>query len=271
MEKDAVKNITIDQVKVSIIMAAYNAERTIEMAIKSVLSQTISNWELIVINDCSTDRTSEIVTSFVSDDSRIRLISNENNRGVSISRKIGMETATGEWIAVLDSDDMWTKEKLEKQLQLAQLHHAELVFSGSAFMDNSGRRIDWILHVPKTIHYKQLLKQNLVSNSSVLVKTELYRQFYVVGDEMHEDFAMWLRITKTGRLAYGIDEPLLIYRIADKSKSSNKIHAAKMNWNTYRYVGLSRIGSIYYMWWYTVNGLLKYRKIKKAKNSLRGQ
>lgn len=247
---------------ISIIMAAYNAERTIESAIRSILSQTYTNWELLVINDCSKDSTAAIVTTLASSDSRIRLLNNETNSGVSVSRKKGMEVATGTWIAVLDSDDMWAPDKLEKQLALAHKTGAELIFTGSSFIDNDGNPIDWQLHVPERLSYHELLKQNLVSNSSVLVKSALYKQFYAVGDEMHEDFAIWLGITKTGRDAYGLDEPLLIYRLANASKSSNKVKAAKMNWNTYRYVGLNPIAAGYYMCWYVVKGLLKYRHLK---------
>lgn len=245
---------------VSIIMAAYNSEKTIGIAINSILVQTYTDWELIVINDCSKDRTVEIVTSYT--DSRIRLLQNDKNSGVSISRKKGMEAANGEWIAVLDSDDAWAPDKLEKQIKLANDTGAELIFTGSAFMDDDGKPIDWQLHVPTTLPYRELLKQNLVSNSSVLVKATLYKQFYAIGDEMHEDFAIWLGITKTGRVAYGIDEPLLIYRVASSSKSSNKVKAAKMNWNTYRYVGLNPVAASYYMCWYIVKGLLKYRHLK---------
>ncbi len=96
----------------------------------------------------------------------------------------------------------------------------------------------------------------------MLVKTSLYRQFYAMGDGMHEDFAIWLGITREGRKAYGIDEPLLIYRISTVSKSANKIKAARMNWNTYRYLGLNRVEAFYYMCWYSVRGLLKYRHLK---------
>jgi len=245
---------------VSIIMAAYNAEKTIEYAIRSIVAQTYTNWELIVINDCSKDGTAAVVTSFT--DPRIRLLQNDRNSGVSISRKKGSEAAQGEWIAVLDSDDAWTPDKLEKQITLAKETGAELIFTGSAFMDDDGNPIDWQLHVPSTLPYRELLKQNLVSNSSVLVKASLYRQHYAIGDEMHEDFAIWLGITKSGRAAYGIDEPLLIYRVASSSKSSNKVKAAKMNWNTYRYVGLNPVAASYYMCWYVVKGLLKYRHLK---------
>ena len=248
------------EAQVSIIMAAYNAEKTISVAINSVLKQTYPNWELLVINDCSKDGTAEMVNAF--SDPRIRLLKNENNFGVSISRKRGMEEANGEWIAVLDSDDAWAPDKLEKQIRLAEETGAELIFTGSAFMDEEGNPINWQLHVPATLSYRSLLKQNLVSNSSVLVKTDLYRKHYAIGDEMHEDYAIWLGITREGKTAYGIDEPLLIYRVANTSKSSNKIKAAKMNWNTYRYVGLNLVTACYYMCWYTVKGLLKYRHLK---------
>ena len=115
--------------------------------------------------------------------------------------------------------------------------------------------------MPSALSYRQLLKQNVVSNSSVLVKKELYNQYYAADDDMHEDFAIWLGITKAGYLAYGIDEPLLVYRIAKTSKSGNKWKAAKMNWNTYRYVGLNPLSAFYYMCWYTVKGILKYRHL----------
>lgn len=252
----------MEQELVSIIMAAYNSERTIESAIQSVQAQSYSDWELLVINDCSKDSTLAIVSKLADDDPRIRLLNNDSNSGVSITRKKGMENANGVWIAVLDSDDMWAPDKLEKQINLAHRTGAELIFTGSAFIDNDGNPINWQLHVPEKLPYKELLKQNLVSNSSALVKKELYQQFYAIGDEMHEDFAIWLGITKTGRDAYGLDEPLLIYRLATASKSSNKVKAAKMNWNTYRYVGLNPIAAGYYMCWYVVKGLLKYRHLK---------
>lgn len=247
---------------VSIIMAAYNAEKTIEQAINSVLSQTYTNFELLVVNDCSKDGTAELVKGIAATDGRVRLISNAKNSGVSYTRKHGLEEANGSWIAILDSDDAWTPEKLEKQIELQNRTNADLLFTGSAFMDADGHPIDWYLHAPAEVTYRQLLKQNVLSNSSALVRKELYARHYAVGDGMHEDFATWLGILKTGRLAYGVDEPLLIYRIAKNSKSGNKIKAAKMNWNTYRYVGLNFVQSLYYECCYTVNGLRKYKNLK---------
>lgn len=245
---------------VSIIMAAYNAEKTISVAIQSVLTQTHKNWELLVVDDHSNDRTASIVQSY--DDPRIRLLQHDKNCGVSLSRKSGMDNAKGTWIAILDSDDMWVSTKLEKQIKFAERTGAELVFTGSAFMDEDGFPIDWQLHVPSKLSFHNLLKQNLVSNSSVLVKSQLYRKHYAIGDMMHEDFAIWLAITKEGKFAYGIDEPLLVYRLAKTSKSSNKVKAARMNWNTYRYIGLTRLQASYYMLWYTMKGILKYRHLR---------
>lgn len=247
---------------VSIIMAAYNAEKTIELAIESVLNQTYSNFELLVINDCSKDGTAKLVEDFSAKDNRVRLISNEKNSGVSLTRKHGLEEANGSWIAILDSDDAWAPEKLEKQIELQNRTNADLLFTGSAFMDSEGRPIDWYLHAPAEATYRQLLKQNVLSNSSALVRKELYAKHYAVGDGMHEDFAIWLSILKEGKKAYGVDEPLLIYRIAKSSKSGNKIKAAKMNWNTYRYVGLNVVEAAYYEAWYMFKNVMKYANLK---------
>ena len=247
---------------ISIIMAAYNAEKTIEQAINSVLSQTYTNFELLVVNDCSTDRTAELVKSIAAKDSRVRLISNVKNNGVSYTRKHGLEEAKGSWIAILDSDDAWAPEKLEKQIDFQRRTNADLLFTGSAFMDSEGQSIGWYLHAPAEVTYRQLLKQNVLSNSSALVRKELYAKHYAVGDDMHENFAIWLSILKEGKKAYGVDEPLLIYRIAKSSKSGNKVKAAKMNWNTYRYVGLNPIEAAYYEGWYMIKNVIKYTNLK---------
>ena len=187
---------------ISIIMAAYNAEKTIEQAINSVLSQTYPDFELLVVNDCSTDKTAMLAEAIVKKDDRVRLISNEKNSGVSYTRKHGLEEASGEWVAILDSDDAWAPEKLEKQIKLQKKTNADLLFTGSAFMDADGKPIDWYLAAPAEVTYRQLLKQNVLSNSSALVRKELYAKYYAVGDGMHEDFAMWLNILKDGRKAY---------------------------------------------------------------------
>lgn len=246
---------------VSIIMAAYNAEKTIEYAIQSVLAQTYPNYELIVIDDCSTDKTANIVKQISYTDNRIVFLSNEKNLGVSQTRKRGLECAKGNWVAILDSDDAWLPSKLEKQILLQQCSGADLLYTGSSFMDEQGNLLNCKLHVPYKITYKMLLKQNLISNSSAMVRKEIYKQNYVIGDKIHEDFAVWLKILKKGYVACGVDEQLLIYRLAKKSKSGNKLESAKMNWKTYRFCGLGFLAALYYEIWYTYNGIVKYHRI----------
>lgn len=247
---------------ISIIMAAYNAELTIEQAVNSVLSQTYKNFELLIIDDCSEDKTLSIAEKFCEKDKRVRVIRNIKNSGVSYTRRHGLEETKGSWVAVLDSDDAWTPDKLEKQILLQTETGADLLYTGSAFMDQNGAPLDWYLHAPAKIGYRQLLKQNLISNSSALVRKELYEKYYVSNDNIHEDFAIWLKILKSGKYAYGVDEPLLIYRLSKSSKSGNKFRSAKMNWNTYRCLGFGVLTALYYECRYAVNGLLKYRNLK---------
>ena len=242
-------------------MPAYNAEKYISQAIDSVQRQTYQEWELIIVDDASTDNTYKIAQEFCQKDSRVKLFRNLKNQGVSGTRKKGVEVAKGEWIAFLDSDDKWKYNKLEKQIYCQKLHDAKLVFTGSAFMDSDGKLMEWVLHVPKTIGYRKLLKQNLISNSSVLIEKSMYQKCAVFEDDMHEDFACWLRFLQKGNNAYGIDEPLLIYRLSPKSKSGNKLKAAQMNWRTYRAVGLNLIEVVYYMVWYTLKSFIKYRNL----------
>lgn len=247
---------------VSVIMAAYNAEATIGEAIKSVISQTYTNWELIVVDDDSIDATRDIVQQICEYESRIKYIKNSHNEGVSCSRKKALQHAEGQWIAILDSDDLWKPEKLARQMLEQKKYDFDLVFTGSAYIVHDGTPVDWVLHVPQKIQYRELLKQNLISNSSVLVRKELYERYYVVGDHLHEDFAMWLSLLKSGVKVYGIDEPLLVYRLSKQSKSGNKLRAAIMTWRTYRYIGLGVVEALYYQVRYIINGVLKYRHLK---------
>lgn len=250
---------------VSIIMPAYNAERTIPQAIESILCQTYTQWELIVVDDASTDGTGKIVQGYAARDSRIHVLCREENRGVSEARNLALQSAGGQWIALLDSDDAWHPEKLEKQLALAAAKDSQLVFTGSGYMDADGTPLSWTLRVPETVDYRRLLKQNVISNSSALVRKSLYERCQVIADEAHEDFCCWLTCLRSGIVAHGIDEPLLIYRLSPGSKSGNKLRSARMAWNSYRIMGLSLPAAAYYMLWYTVTGVLKHRHLRTGK------
>lgn len=254
---------------ISVIMPAYNAAATLGQAVESVLSQSYRYWELIIVDDCSADETFAIASQYAEKDSRIRVLKNEKNSGASRTRHRAVEAATGLWIAFLDSDDLWQSDKLEKQVIRQQETKAQLVFTGSAFIREDASRVDWVMHVPETVGYRQILKQNVISNSSVLVRKELFLQHEVIASDLHEDYACWLKMLRCGIVAHGIDEPLLIYRLSAGSKSGNKLKSAKMNWNAYRAAGIHVFSRIYYMLWYTVKGLLKYSHFTGKKESNR--
>lgn len=249
---------------VSIIMPAHNSERYIAEAIRSVVNQTYKTWELIVIDDASQDRTVDIVKEFTYHDSRIVLYLNEHNIGVSKTRNKGISLSKGEWLAFLDSDDRWSAEKLQKQLCMSEVYQtAEFIFTGSRFMDESGRLFKWIMTVPDKVTYERLLKQNVISCSSVLISKQYLGENRMSGDSIHEDFALWLAILKEGIIAYGINEPLLIYRVSSKSKSGNKIKSAVMTYKTYLKSGIGCICAFYYMVFYLFRGFVKYHNLYK--------
>ena len=250
---------------VSIIMPAYNSERTIEAAVTSVIEQTCRNWELIIVDDASGDDTPDICRRLAAQDERILIITNSSNLGRVESRRLAANASHGNLIAFLDSDDMWTPDKLSKQLKLRADTGCDLVYTGSSFIDENGRPFEWIMHVPERIQYRQLLRQNIISNSSVLMSKEAFLKFAPEsGDahDMHEDFACWLGMLKAGCEARGIDEPLLIYRFSSSSVTGNKLDSAKMRMNTYKYVGLGFFSRLCCQMCYSVNGIRKYRHLR---------
>lgn len=254
------KNILGDLV--SIIMPAYNCQRYIENAIQSVISQTYNSWELIVIDDGSKDNTVRIIEELSKKDNRIRFYKNEKNLGVSETRNRGIALANGEWIAFLDSDDMWEVSKIEKQIKLSNKVGAEFIFTGSSFINESGIKYKGILRAPEKVNYKKLRTHNIISCSSVLIKKKFFQNIRMEKDDMHEDYAVWLRILRTGVYAYGINEPLLIYRISPNSKSGNKIKTIKMTYKVFRFIGMNPFGAAYFMCRHIIGSIKKYRRIK---------
>jgi len=240
---------------VSIIMPAHNAEKTIQMSIDSVLGQTFKDWELIIIDDGSCDGTAEIVKASAETDRRIILLTNESNSGVSQSRNRGMGYAKGKWLAFLDSDDLWHEQKLENQLRFIKETGAVISYTSTSYMTEEGKAYNYILQAEKKLSYKTLLKRNLMSCSSVMVKRDMMLSF--PQGNLHEDYVVWLRIVRETGFAYGLDEPLLIYRKVSSSKSSKRIASAKMLYNAYRQAGCGMVGSGFLTLRYTIHSIGK--------------
>lgn len=247
---------------VSIIMPAYNSGRFIEKAINSVLNQSYNNFELLIIDDGSEDNTADIVNTIAKKDLRIHYIRNEKNLGVSAARNRGILLASGDWIAFLDSDDKWASDKLEKQINLINENKlVKFLFTGSSFVDERDNPYSYVFRVPEKVSYQDLLKQNVISCSSVLVNKQCISGLKMERDDLHEDFAMWMQILKKETYAYGINQPLLIYRLSGNSKSGNKVKSAKMTFKVYRYLGLNLFQSVYFMFFYLYRNAKKYRRI----------
>ena len=268
----------INNPTVSIIMATYNAEKTIGDSIRSVIAQTYKDWELIVVDDCSQDSTASVVKAIAGDAAaadiaerragesgpRIILHSNDKNRGVSGARNIGVGLARGEWIAVLDSDDLWREDKLDKQMRFIKETGADISYTATSYIDPDGNVSGYVLHAEKEFTYKGLLGRNLMSCSSVIVRKGLilHTLFPEGESELHEDYASWLPILREVKCAYGLDEPLLLYRLSKSSKTGSRVRSGMMTFNTYRHIGYGYVSAALLTMRYAVHSISKRAMIK---------
>ncbi len=243
-------------IQVSVIVPVYNCVKYIEKALSSVLKQgTI--WECIIVDDCSTDGTDKAISEFLKDE-RFKYVRNEKNMGVAAGRNLGVSMASGKYIAFLDGDDYWNDDKLEKQFKLMEDKNAVLSSTGRELMDEDGRLTGKIIGIPQEITYRKLIKGNVINTSGAMVRRDVALKFPMTEDHLHEDYIMWLSILKEYDKAFGINEPLLKYRIVKGSKSANKFKSAGMTYGVYRYVGMGRLKAFYCFCNYAVRGLLKY-------------
>ncbi len=247
---------------ISVIIPAYNCEQYIGQAIDSALGQTVDEeLEIIVVDDASKDGTKEAVRGKNPNGKgrTIRCHVNDCNLGAAESRNIGIRMAAGEYIAFLDADDWWQKDKLQKQLKCIRQTGAPLVYTGRELMRPDGSPAGKVIDVPESATYESLLRTNCIPCSSVLIKTEIARKFYMCHDELHEDYILWLRVLKQYGRARGINEPLLKSRLSEGGKSRNKLKSAKMHYGVYKYMGIPTWKAMGLFVCYAVNGIRKYK------------
>ena len=255
----------MEELLCSVVMTVYNAEKYLRDAIDSVLRQTESRFELIIVNDCSTDSSEEIIKSY--SDDRIRYFKNEKNLKVSKTRNFGVEQARTNLVAFLDSDDVWLETKLEKQLAFIKETGARICYSACGFIDDDGNLLNKIFDVPSEVGFKRLLKQNVVTPSLSIFDKELLKKHPFEADSVHEDFVATLKMMKFENVkAYGISEPLILYRLTTNSKSRNKLKSMVMTYKSYKILGLNLFERLYNLPFYILNGIKKYRGLKPAKN-----
>lgn len=246
------------EIQISVIMPVYNAQSYVEQAVESVRKQEMI-WELLIIDDCSTDDTGKILMKY-QNDARIKVIKNKKNSGAAESRNAGIRMAKGKYIAFLDADDWWADGKLKLQYEMLEQCQAVLCCTGRELMRADGTSTGKTIHVPEKITYGMLLRTNYIPCSSVLVRTDVVRRYYMEHAEMHEDYILWLKILKEYGQVCGIDLPLLKSRMSAGGKSRNKCKSAVMQWRVYRFIGMNRFSALRYMICYTFNGIKKYTR-----------
>lgn len=243
---------------VSIVIPVYNSEKFIGETIQTVENQTYKYWELLLVNDCSTDNSENIIKECISKDERIKLINLEKNLGAAVARNKGIDEAKGKYIAFLDADDLWNKQKLEKQIKFMEDNDYEFTFTGYEFADENGKGTRKVVNVPLKISYKQALKNTTIWTSTVIFDVEKLGKDLINMPNVRkgQDTATWWKVLKTGVIAYGLNENLSLYRRSNNTLSSNKIKALKRTWNLYRNVEkLSFFTSLYNFCWYCFNAL----------------
>ena len=241
---------------VSVVIPAYNCSKYISEAVDSALAQDVS-VEVIVIDDCSTDDL-DIVMQKYTDVPNVIYLHNAENLGVAETRNKGVAAAKGEYIAFLDADDIWLQTKLSKQLSELGRTGYVLCTTARELINSDGISLKRIIPVKSVITYKTLLKHNSINCSSVLIKTDVAREFPMHSDDCHEDYIMWLEVLSKYEKACGINEPLLKYRVSDRGKSGNKLKSAKMTFMVYRKIGLSFPKAILCFISYMYNGVKKH-------------
>jgi len=253
------KRIDAAGATVSVVMPAYNAEAYIEAAIRSVMNQTFENWELIVIDDGSRDATVDIVRRLTQEDARITLLQNEKNMGVSKTRNRGMDLAEDNYVAFLDSDDIWHPEKLESQLARMKQTGADFSYCSYAIVNVDGVKVKADYCVPEKITFHDLLKENVIGCSTVMLAPHVAKQYRFGSAFYHEDYVMWTQLLKDGYRACGNTEVLVDWRFIENSRSYDKRKAAMNRWRIYRkYLNLSLSQSIRAFSGYAFAGLRKY-------------
>ena len=242
---------------ISIIVPVYNAEHFLADTIKTVQDQTYQNWEMILVDDYSKDNSIKVIQKAMKKDKRIKLFCQKQNGGAALARNRGIMEASGDYICFLDADDLWHKDKLQKQLNFMKENKCAFSFTGYQFVNVYGIKNGKKVWVPKKISYKDALKNTTISTITTMFNMYIIdKKDIMMPTVKSEDTATWWQVLKKVNYAYSINEILSYYRRSKNTSSSNKIKAVKQTWNLYRNVEkFNIIKSLYYFGWYIFNAI----------------
>jgi glycosyltransferase involved in cell wall biosynthesis len=248
----------------SVVIPVYNREDYITQTVESVLEQSFSDFEILLIDDCSTDGSYDLLKGLERKDERIKVYKNKVNLGVAETRNKGVSLSRGKYIALLDSDDIWLKDKLKKQMAHINDKECRISYCSYGFIDRNGNDIGGVFQVPPYIDLSGLLKRNVISCSTVLAERELFEKYPFNKDYYHEDLVEWINMLKECKISYGYTGKLAKIRIMKGSKSGDKANAAKQRWLIYRnHMEMGLLASSFYFFNYALFSAIKYRSIRK--------
>lgn len=232
---------------VSIITPTFNSEKFISETIHSVQNQTYQNWELILVDDGSTDNTVEIIKEIQQKEHRIQLVICPENKGAGIARNLGLEKAKGRYITFLDADDLWKETKLEKQIQFLKERNLAFTWSFYELIDEEGNLLNSLITAPNPLKYSQLKFCNYVGNLTGIYDSHVYGKIPISELKKRQDWILWLHILEKIETAYPVPESLAYYRIRKESLSASKLKLLKYNFLVYRSLGYNWMKSFLYL------------------------
>lgn len=247
---------------ISIITPSYNSAKYITETIESVICQSYTNWELLITDDCSSDSTIEVIKNYLEKDSRIKLYVLDKNSGAGVARNNSIKNAKGDYLTFIDSDDLWDKNFLFDSINLCKNNNYSFVFSSyhRRNEDFSINYSDFI--VPTRVSYNDVLKSCPISCLTAFIDIKKLGKKYMPLLKKRQDAALWLSYLKEIDYAYGIKNPLAVYRIRKESLSRNKLKVIKYQWQLYRKSEkLSVISSLRYIILWAYYGYKKYSGI----------
>lgn len=257
------------QEKVSIITPVYKCEKHIENTIKTVLEQTYKNFEMILVDDCSPDNSAEIIKEYAKKDDRIKYYKLDENSGAAIARNVALEKSSGRFIAYLDADDLWKKEKLEKQVEFMLKNNVAFSCTDYEKIDEEGNSLNKIVKIPSKVNYNLFLRNTIIQTVGVMVDTKITGKELLVMPNIRrrQDAATWCQLLRAGYECYEVPENLSYYRVVTNSLSSNKFKAVKGTWHLYRNIEkLSFFKSCYCLVGYAFNAVKKRIYLGKIKS-----
>lgn len=244
--------------RVSVIIPVYNVSNFIGGTIDSVLRQDYDDIEIVLVDDCSTDNSAEIINKYQKSHSCVKYFRQQQNQGAAVARNKALEIATGQYVAFLDGDDEWCSGKLEKQIAFMKETDAAITCTALDTIDAEGKALGIIRNVKEKIDYKFILKNTMIATSTVIIDRNKTGHFQMPLRRGGQDYATWLMLMRDGIICYGLNEVLTHYRVLPSSLSSNKFKSIRQVWEIQTgNEGINKFSVCINLVYFIINALMK--------------